>query len=405
MLVGIMLSLFLISFVTAVLEENKSCSSDSDCRVTSCAYCVNKNQTETTYCDRPRYELYYTLSCKCENNTCNVVKNIKNCTTPECYAGLAIETRDYSVCKNYLDEKGLSSVICYTNIAVILNNQSVCNLINDPKNEYEWCGKTYNLFQNYSGQCKRMVSNGIIRSFAIGNPFEGPCLNETDQIVGGDHDSHGCIGSAGYMWCEEKQKCLRIWEEGCNSTINNTIRDIKDQLKNLKEQRKKLMEDIKQYRGEVKEMMKKYNGWMNVTDMNITIHELSDNQKEIIINKINTKTGLNLTLEDINNQTILKTLLSNGRFAEIKILPDRASERAKEVLKAKCEERNCTLELKEVGIGNKTRLAYEITTNQSSKVLLFFKRNIPLKAQIDAETGDVISVKKPWWAFLARAEK
>lgn len=150
--------------------------------------------------------------------------------------------------------------------------------------------------------------------------------------------------------------------------------------------------------------MKKYNGWMNVTDMNISIHELTDNQKEIILDKINVKTGLNLTIEDLNNKTILKTLLSNGKFAEIKILTNVASDRAKEVLNSKCEERNCSLELKEIGIGDKTKLAYVVKTNQSSKVLLFFKKDMPLKAEIDAETGNVISVKKPWWAFLAKVD-
>jgi len=34
-----------------------------------------------------------------------------------------------------------------------------------------------------------------------------------EQIVGGDKDSHGCIGSAGYTWNETKQKCVREWEE------------------------------------------------------------------------------------------------------------------------------------------------------------------------------------------------
>jgi hypothetical protein len=24
-----------------------------------------------------------------------------------------------------------------------------------------------------------------------------------------------CLGSAGYQWCESKQKCLRRWEEYC----------------------------------------------------------------------------------------------------------------------------------------------------------------------------------------------
>jgi len=38
------------------------------------------------------------------------------------------------------------------------------------------------------------------------------------QLVGGDRDEHGCIASAGYTWCEAKQKCLRSWEEPCEVT-------------------------------------------------------------------------------------------------------------------------------------------------------------------------------------------
>jgi hypothetical protein len=37
----------------------------------------------------------------------------------------------------------------------------------------------------------------------------------TVMMPGSDRDSHGCIGSAGYTWCEPKQKCLREWEESC----------------------------------------------------------------------------------------------------------------------------------------------------------------------------------------------
>jgi hypothetical protein len=42
------------------------------------------------------------------------------------------------------------------------------------------------------------------------------------QIVGNDRDVHGCIGSAGYSWCELKGKCLRPWEEACEMPINNS---------------------------------------------------------------------------------------------------------------------------------------------------------------------------------------
>ena len=34
-------------------------------------------------------------------------------------------------------------------------------------------------------------------------------------LLGGDRDEHGCIPSAGYIWCEELQKCIRPWEEKC----------------------------------------------------------------------------------------------------------------------------------------------------------------------------------------------
>lgn len=47
------------------------------------------------------------------------------------------------------------------------------------------------------------------------NPTVTSEIKPTDQVVGGDKDEHGCIGSAGYSWCQTKNKCLRIWEEPC----------------------------------------------------------------------------------------------------------------------------------------------------------------------------------------------
>ena len=47
--------------------------------------------------------------------------------------------------------------------------------------------------------------------------------DNTPPIVGGDKDEHGCIGSAGYQWCEVKNKCLRIWEEACYERAEQEI--------------------------------------------------------------------------------------------------------------------------------------------------------------------------------------
>ena len=42
-------------------------------------------------------------------------------------------------------------------------------------------------------------------------------IDNNSQLVGNDKDAHGCIPSAGYSWCELKQKCLRVWEEKCEA--------------------------------------------------------------------------------------------------------------------------------------------------------------------------------------------
>lgn len=55
---------------------------------------------------------------------------------------------------------------------------------------------------------------------------ETPPANEppvVPPLLGGDRDAHGCIPSAGYQWCEAKQKCLRTWEEPCEMTGSGAV--------------------------------------------------------------------------------------------------------------------------------------------------------------------------------------
>ncbi|HDS1580036.1 TPA: hypothetical protein QEL15_004432 [Stenotrophomonas maltophilia] len=44
--------------------------------------------------------------------------------------------------------------------------------------------------------------------------------------VGGDRDAHGCIGSAGYQWCEHSQRCERPWELAQAHGLANTAEAI-----------------------------------------------------------------------------------------------------------------------------------------------------------------------------------
>ena len=45
-------------------------------------------------------------------------------------------------------------------------------------------------------------------------------------MVGGDRDAHGCIGSAGYQWCEHSQRCERPWELAQAQGLANTAEAI-----------------------------------------------------------------------------------------------------------------------------------------------------------------------------------
>ena len=74
-------------------------------------------------------------------------------------------------------------------------------------------------------------------------------------------------------------------------------------------------------------------------------------------------------------------------------MPDTASEKAIAVLEMK---KGVEIVLKDTG-----KPFYEIKGKKDSKLFRIFNKEMEVKTEIDAETGEIISVKKPWWAFLA----
>ncbi|MDP3953768.1 MAG: hypothetical protein Q8P99_03035 [bacterium] len=72
---------------------------------------------------------------------------------------------------------------------------------------------------------KRIGAWAIIFALSAGAFFLALSYSPNRDMVGNDKDEHGCIGSAGYSWCEIKNKCLKQWEEQCepeNTTGENT---------------------------------------------------------------------------------------------------------------------------------------------------------------------------------------
>lgn len=136
------------------------------------------------------------------------------------------------------------------------------------------------------------------------------------------------------------------------------------------------------------------------------IGEQVTERARITLNNQSINNNLNITKEISQNRTMLKVQLSNGRNAEIKIMPETASETALSRLRLKVcnESNNCTIQLKEVGTGNETRPTYEMQIERHARILGIFRAKVQNKIQVDAETGDVLDIKKPWWTFIAAEE-
>jgi len=120
----------------------------------------------------------------------------------------------------------------------------------------------------------------------------------------------------------------------------------------------------------------------------------------ITVEKTNASTELELEQElNEDNTTTLNAKLSNGEKKEVKVMPDEAEEAALESVKLRAcnSENNCNLTLKE----EKNQLKYELQLERHSRILAIFQKKMQVKTEIDAETGEVTNIAKPWWAFIA----
>lgn len=144
-------------------------------------------------------------------------------------------------------------------------------------------------------------------------------------------------------------------------------------------------------------------GEYNSTDgKQVKIQLQEGNMVQLQSGGVTATTAMQMVQEKVQDKTMLKVQLSNGANAEVKVMPDAASERALERLRLNvCSEENgCQIELKEVGKGEEVKAAYELQTRKEAKVLGMFKTTVQAKVQVDAENGELIKVKKPWWASL-----
>ena len=79
---------------------------------------------------------------------------------------------------------------------------------------------------------------------------------------------------------------------------------------------------------------------------------------------------------------------------EVKIMPDTASQKAISTLMIK---KDITIELKDTG-----KPVYGVNGKKEVRLFGLFEKDMLIKSKIDGTTGEIISVDRPWWSFLAR---
>ena len=76
---------------------------------------------------------------------------------------------------------------------------------------------------------------------------------------------------------------------------------------------------------------------------------------------------------------------------EVKISPTEASGKVSQAIKVQ----DITLE------ESSRAPVYRVFGAREAKILFFIPVSVPIETQVSAQTGDVVSVQKPWWNFLA----
>jgi len=90
----------------------------------------------------------------------------------------------------------------------------------------DWCDTHKGKFEECTSACRHDPNAELctmqcvpVCGFGVASK---PETKAVPPLLGGDRDEHGCIGSAGYQWCEAKSKCLRIWEEPCEGNAGGS---------------------------------------------------------------------------------------------------------------------------------------------------------------------------------------
>jgi len=108
-----------------------------------------------------------------------------------------------------------------------------------------------------------------------------------------------------------------------------------------------------------------------------------------------------IEIEDVvvEGKTKFRAKLSNGNISYIEVMPDWVREMIRQRLRIR-NQTNMTIKLKEKVHKNIPRVVYNAEFNEHGKFLGVFKLAMRVNAEVDPETGELLGISRPWWAFL-----
>lgn len=115
------------------------------------------------------------------------------------------------------------------------------------------------------------------------------------------------------------------------------------------------------------------------------------NEKKDLLPKANINTEVTTTekVSIVNSKLTMET--SSGQSKTIEIMPEEIAN----ILKVDTVQKAELTQAAEKPI-------YVVEGNKEGKILWVFPKNMNIEAKVDAENGEVIFLKKPWWNFLFR---
>lgn len=123
-----------------------------------------------------------------------------------------------------------------------------------------------------------------------------------------------------------------------------------------------------------------------------TMTVYAGNSGNVIVQVKNVNASTNVTLYKENEK--MYGVFRNNETKEI-ILPDEALEKVRERNQKRLHLEGESISLTEEGY-------YQIQTKKKARLFLLIPVREQVKAQVNAETGEIVRIRNPWWGFLAR---